>query len=178
MKTIYFVRHGESQSNIRQIISGSKDNIGLTDKGREQAKRAGQDLADKHIELVVCSPLIRTVDTATIIAREIGYDPANIIVNPLLVERDYGIYDGGPNEVYRDLLAGNVVHESVETTQQMHARFTKALEWLKNLKENTIVVVSHGGARRAIHVINEGLDHSHMYKLESFGNGEIYQFTL
>lgn len=178
MKTIYFVRHGESVSNIDGTMSGSGDDISLTAKGHEQAKLAGQQLKAKKVELIVCSPMIRTIDTAEIIAKELGYDATAIVKNPLFVERNYGIYDSKPGEEYvKDREAGTV-HESVETEAQMYERFGKALEWLKKLEQDNIVVVSHGGARRAIHVINENLHHSHMYKLDSFGNGEIYEFTL
>lgn len=178
MKTIYFVRHGQSESNITDVLSGGGNDIHLTETGRNQAAEAGKKLRDKYIQLVVCSPLIRTVDTATIIAKQIGYSSNDIVRNPLLIERDYGIYDGGSIKIYQEALANNKVHPSVETTRQMHERFSKALEWLKGLPEERIVVVSHGGARRAFHVINENLHHSHMYKLESFGNGEIYEFSL
>src|SRR5579875_152589 len=127
MKTIYFVRHGQSESNVSEVLSGSGNDIHLTKVGREQAKEAGKKLQDKQIQLVVCSPLIRTVDTATIIAEQIGYNPEKIVRNPLLIERSYGIYDGGPNKVYEEAVAKDAVHESVETTEQMHERFSKAL---------------------------------------------------
>jgi broad specificity phosphatase PhoE len=178
MKTIYFVRHGESESNFGLIMSGSGDNIPLTAKGREQAKQAGQDLKDKRIELMVCSPLIRTVDTAKIIAEQIGYDPEKIVQNPILVERTYGIYDGRPAEHYKKDYAAGTVHSSVETEKQLYDRIKNALAWLSELPEDRIAVVAHGGVRRAVYVINENLHHSHMYKIDSFGNGEIYEFQL
>jgi len=178
MKTVYFVRHGESESNVAGIISGQGNDIPLTVNGREQAKKAGQELKDKNIELVVCSPLIRTVETATIMAKEIGYDPANIVTNPLFAERKYGIYEGRPREVFDNDLEISKVHESVETTEQMYERFSEAIDWLKTLKEERLLVVSHGGASRAIRVINQKLHHSHMYKLEAFANAAIYEFSL
>jgi uncharacterized phosphatase len=178
MKTIFFVRHGESESNIANIVSGSGNDIHLTARGRQQAKKAGQELKQYNIELIVCSPMIRTVDTANIIAEQIGYNSNRIIQNPLLVERTYGIYEGLPSENYRAALASGKVHASVETEEQMYKRFSKVLVWLKNLPQNRIAIISHGGARRAIHVINENLHHSHMYKLESFPNGGIYEFNL
>jgi uncharacterized phosphatase len=159
-------------------MSGSGDNIPLTANGRAQAKLAGKKLKNKKVELIVCSPMIRAVDTAEIIAGELGYNRARIIKNPILLERDMGIYDGNPREKYIKDLEAKKVHGSVETEEHMYERFNKALQWLKGLEQNRIVVVSHGGARRALHVINEKLHHSKMYELESFGNGEIYEFQL
>jgi broad specificity phosphatase PhoE len=159
-------------------VSGGTNNVPITKEGRAQAKKAGQDLKNKKVELIVCSPMIRTLETATIIANEIGYDTDKIITNPILIERAYGIYDGGPNEKYKNDLSSGVVHESVETEEEMFYRFKKALGWLSDLKEDNILVVSHGGARRAIHVIKNDLHHSEMYKIDSFPNGGIYEFNL
>ncbi|HVS58643.1 MAG TPA: histidine phosphatase family protein [Candidatus Saccharimonadales bacterium] len=178
MKTIYFVRHGESESNVAGIVSGGGNDIHLTATGRDQAKKAGQDLKGKGIELIVCSPMIRTVETATIIAKEIGYKPEDIVTNLLFVERAYGIYEGRPSEIFQEHLQNNTVHDSVETTEQIYERLGKALDWLREQKQNTILVVSHGGAGRAVRAINQNLHHSHMYKLEAFKNAEIYEFKL
>jgi broad specificity phosphatase PhoE len=178
MKTIYFVRHGETEANMAKIVSGSGSDTPLTKKGRQQAKKAGEDLKGKGIELVVCSPLGRTVETANIIAEEIGYDTQKIVQNPLLVERTCGIYEGGPEDIYLDHQANGKLHFSVETTEQMYERLTKALESLKSYKENRILVVSHGGASRAIRAINQKLHHTRIYEIEKIGNAEIYEFEL
>jgi broad specificity phosphatase PhoE len=69
MKKIYFVRHGESEANVKKIVAGSETDAAITEKGRVQAEKAGQELLDKKIELIVSSPLTRTKETATIIAR-------------------------------------------------------------------------------------------------------------
>lgn len=178
MKKIYFVRHGESEANLAEIASGQGNDVPLTNNGRKQAKLAGRSLKDKNIELVVSSPLIRTRQTAEIIAEEIGYDPKKIVYNPLFAERSLGLYEGGPMSVYWKDLQDNTLHASAETTEQMYARFTQALESLHQYKENTILVVSHGGASRAVRVINQKLHHSKMYELEAFANAHIYEFEL
>ena len=178
MKTIYFVRHGESEANVAELVSGAGNDVPLTETGRLQAKKAGEDLKGKGIQLVICSPLRRTVETAEIIAEQIGYRGDKIIKNPLFIERRCGIYEGGPLEVYWQHQKAGTLHESVETTEQMHARLVEALESLRTYKESKILVVSHGGASRAIRVINNKLHHSKMYELEAFANGHIYEFTL
>lgn len=178
MKTIFFVRHGESESNVANIISGSGDDVPLTATGRTQASRAATDLKDKNIDLIVCSPLIRTIQTATIIAAGIGYDPAKIVTNPILTERRYGIYDGKPDKIYLQDLQAARVHASVETPKEMYERFAKAIDWLRSLDADCILVVSHGAASRAIRALDQKLHHSHMYKLDAFKNCEIYKFTI
>ncbi len=41
MKTIYFVRHGETQANVDGLIAGGEFESQLTENGINQAKKAG-----------------------------------------------------------------------------------------------------------------------------------------
>ncbi|TXG77347.1 histidine phosphatase family protein [Patescibacteria group bacterium] len=177
-KTVYYVRHGLSQGNADGVTSGAEHDCDLTDEGRDQAKQAGQDLRDKHIDLVVCSPMKRTVETAEIIARELGYDAQNIVQRPEFIERYVGAYSGKPYQEYRDAIASGNTHESLETYQQMHDRISQGLAWIKQRPEKRIVIVSHGGAGRVMRAINQGLHFDDIYKVEGFKNTEIYEFSL
>jgi broad specificity phosphatase PhoE len=178
MKTIYFVRHGESKANFDGLGSGGKVDTPLTQKGRDQAKKTGRDLKGKGIELIICSSLSRTGDTAAIIAKEIGYDPEKIIKNDYFIERDVGIYANKPDDEYQAHALADTLHESVETSKVMHQRVSKGLEWLKTLDEQTILIVSHGGVSRILRLIHQDLPHTHMYKLDRLGNAAIYEFSL
>ena len=64
MKTVYFVRHAESEANadpnLRTISVAS---IPLTEKGRAQAKALAHDISFSA-DLVVVSPFLRTKETA------------------------------------------------------------------------------------------------------------------
>ncbi len=46
---VYFIRHGESTSNERNIFAGILD-VGLTAFGRLQARRAGLDIQKKGVK--------------------------------------------------------------------------------------------------------------------------------
>jgi broad specificity phosphatase PhoE len=46
---IYFVRHGESEANIRKVFAGRRDNSLLTQKGKEEAKLTGQKIREREI---------------------------------------------------------------------------------------------------------------------------------
>jgi broad specificity phosphatase PhoE len=178
MKKVYYVRHGESEANVAGVVAGEEDDSPLTANGKAQAKKAGHDLKGKNIDLIVCSPLTRTVDTATIIAKELGYDPAKIIKSRLFIERSVGIFSGKPYEEYRTAVMASDDHEGLETRQQIYERVKKGFEWLKKQEGKNVVLVSHGGTGRAVKAIANGLSHEHIYKLEGFGNTEIYEFEL
>ncbi len=64
---LYFVRHGATQLSAEDRFSGAVG-VDLSDEGRFQAKRLAERLADDGISAVYCSPLSRTVETATILA--------------------------------------------------------------------------------------------------------------
>lgn len=178
MKTIYFVRHALTEANVAGIAAGGEFETELTKEGRSQAKRAGQDLKDKQIQLIVCSPLIRTVDTAKIIAKEIGYDYREIVTNPLFIERKLGIYSGRPHTEYREAGMSGMLDKSVESTEALFERVAEGLQWLQTFDAQNIVVVSHGATGKAVRLINEGLSSDHYYKIDGFGNTEIYEFSL
>src|SRR5687768_4245073 len=64
---IYMVRHGATQLSAEDRFAGAVD-VELSDEGKFQAERLAERLADDSITAVFCSPLTRTVQTATILA--------------------------------------------------------------------------------------------------------------
>jgi broad specificity phosphatase PhoE len=47
---IYFLRHGESEANVKGTFAGQRENSSLTEKGKAQAKDAALDLIKKKIK--------------------------------------------------------------------------------------------------------------------------------
>lgn len=68
MTTIYFIRHGESQSNLITQFAGSLD-MPLTEKGREQAAITASYLSDIPFSAVYSSDLSRAYDTGLAVAK-------------------------------------------------------------------------------------------------------------
>jgi len=64
---IYMVRHGATQLSAEDRFAGAV-NVELSEEGKFQAGRLAERLADDSITAVYCSPLTRTVQTATILA--------------------------------------------------------------------------------------------------------------
>lgn len=68
---IYLVRHAQSEANAG--VSDAPIDCDLTDLGRRQAIAAGTRLAHLgHLDLILCSPYIRALETATAIHRATG----------------------------------------------------------------------------------------------------------
>jgi probable phosphoglycerate mutase len=65
---LLLVRHGATQLTAEDRFSGSVG-VDLSDEGRAQVARLGERLAGEPIAAIYASPLSRTVETASILAR-------------------------------------------------------------------------------------------------------------
>lgn len=65
---LFLVRHGESENNVGLTLS--RDSA-LTERGRQQALRTAIALQRRQVKLdrILCSPLLRAMETASIIGR-------------------------------------------------------------------------------------------------------------
>ena len=65
--TLVLLRHGESEWNAKNLFTGWVD-VDLTDKGRAEGARAGQQLKDAGIlpDIVHTSLLRRAISTANL----------------------------------------------------------------------------------------------------------------
>ena len=145
---LYLVRHGETDWNLQHRIQGLTD-IPLNETGREQARATGLLLARRRWDGVFCSPLSRALETATIIADELGL-PAPTTIEAL-VERNYGEAEGlnflEIERRYPD--RGSVPGQ--ESRDDVVARVLPALRELAAAHpDESLVVVSHGGAIRSV----------------------------
>ncbi len=86
---LYLIRHGATPHSKEDRFAGAT-NVELSDEGRWQAEALAARLADDHICAVYCSPLKRTVETATIIARPHGLTP---LTHDGLREIDHGRWE-------------------------------------------------------------------------------------
>ncbi|MEK9154651.1 MAG: class I tRNA ligase family protein [Patescibacteria group bacterium] len=92
----YFVmRHGEAQSNVKNIASCNvKNSHHLTEKGKKQAIAAGSKLKKEKIDLIFASDYLRTKETAEIVADKLEISKKDLIFDQRLREINVGIFDG------------------------------------------------------------------------------------
>jgi broad specificity phosphatase PhoE len=64
MVTFYIIRHGQKE--------GHSGDPALNSIGKIKAKATAKFLKDKQIKQIYASPLSRTMDTANVIAKELG----------------------------------------------------------------------------------------------------------
>lgn len=87
-KTLYLIRHGETQWALTGQHTGLTD-IPLTENGKRQSQHLAKRLKALAVDNVFVSPLQRALETCEIA----GYED-KAIIQPLLVEWDYGKYEG------------------------------------------------------------------------------------
>ncbi|MFM6966623.1 MAG: bifunctional RNase H/acid phosphatase [Rhodoluna sp.] len=105
LTTVVLIRHGRTHLTESKRISGrGGENPGLSDLGRTDAHKAAKAVAEignsgpwAHLEpvsAIVSSPIQRTLDTAHILANELGL---GVSVNENIAEISFGDWDGSTN---------------------------------------------------------------------------------
>jgi broad specificity phosphatase PhoE len=74
---LYLVRHGATQLTAEDRFSGDVG-VDLSDEGRWQAGLLGARLKQESVKAIYCSPLSRTVETATLIGNQCGLTPSTM----------------------------------------------------------------------------------------------------
>lgn len=152
--------------NQQGIFSGLLDTP-LTEEGKKQCHQAAKSLKNVRIDAIVCSPMKRTVDSANIVAEEIGFPLDKIIISELFVERSFGPLEGTEYTQSRDLDKTN----GVEHSNTLIKRARLGLELINSLPADTVLIVSHGAVGRALkHVIDPSIDY---HQVEGFNNAKI-----
>ena len=164
MTTILLARHGETDWNRDRRFQGHADPP-LNERGREQARELGRNLAHLAIAAVYTSPLRRARETAEIVAVATG---AGLRVEPQLREVDVGDWTGltvdDVRQRFPDEYARWRAHETHgwnggESYETLGERVLPAIHRIATVHpEATVVVVTHGGPIRAIAGVVAGLD--------------------
>lgn len=144
MKTLLFIRHGESEANKLEICAGHTDVV-LTDLGVRQAHAAGQELRQNgtQIDTIVTSPLARAYDTAAIIAHEIGYPVGDILQTELAMERYRGNLEGKPSSLQEGMSPEEFAYMGAESEDAMGQRARALQQYLLGCDFDTVLLVSH-----------------------------------
>jgi broad specificity phosphatase PhoE len=99
--TLYLVRHGATDANLRRpyVLQGRGMDLPLNDRGRRQAQCVRKLFERTTIAAVYSSPLQRALDTARAIAEPHRLDVATI---DALIECDVGRWEGMAWEQIRE----------------------------------------------------------------------------
>jgi broad specificity phosphatase PhoE len=155
--TLYLVRHGATAANLAHParLQGRRSDPPLAPVGIRQAEATRELLARLPIQACYCSPLLRAVETAAIIAAPHKLTPMPIAE---LIECDVGRWEGldwdtirdREPESYRGFMADPAAnpYPDGESFADVHIRAAPTLDRLiADHPGQTLLVVSH-------HVVN------------------------
>ena len=156
MTKLLLARHGESDWNAAGRWQGHADRP-LTARGREQARFLADALDHVALDAVYASDLRRAWETAQAVAGRKGLEVRKL---PELREVDVGSWSGLTRAEARELFPdgfrrwrdGESGWDDGETYEEMAERVLDALRSIADAHgEGQVLVVSHGGAIRAVH---------------------------
>jgi broad specificity phosphatase PhoE len=167
-KKIFCIRHGEALHNVLFWKMGEKTYLlyrdtPLTLTGVKQAQQLGDSyftLGSNKIDLIIVSPLLRTLQTATNIFCKNPEDvpPCPIIALDCVMEYPQGLDQCNHRKSIREyeycfphVDFSNIQYDQdpfwkkyeMETIENLDMRFKKMKEFIKSRPEKNIVLVSH-----------------------------------
>ena len=157
MKTLYLVRHGETDHNAAGRAMGQMD-VPLNKRGLDQARQTGEFLRRYPIEHIVSSDLGRAMSTAQPLAEALG-----LVVQPevRLRELSFGILEGktvaeceavDPVSVARWRSGDfDATLPGGESRRSLMARTRAVLDEIISGPHAHVALFSHGGTLNALH---------------------------
>jgi broad specificity phosphatase PhoE len=183
---VLLVRHGETVWNQENRWQGQAD-VPLSEVGREQARRLAQRLRAerRHVRAIYASDLQRALQTAAILGDVLGVP---LIPEVGWREMDIGTWSGLTTaEViaryaaeWERLRAGeDLPRGGGETFAQFQGRILQCVRRLiERHAGEQVVVVTHGGAVRALLLHCRGLDMSQFRQIDKIGNTGVSEVTF
>jgi broad specificity phosphatase PhoE len=164
MLTFQFIRHAESEANLRpHIISGQSVDAVLSADGRKQAAALGvryQPFIKRKNYKLWASTALRTQQTAAIFCEKVGIEIEELQLSPLLLELSQGDWAGLVRsetytpEVLAQIQADNLNFKAPNGESQAEVA-DRMMQWLETqIAENQVhtyfLVFTHGVAIKCL----------------------------
>ena len=150
---LFVLRHGQAKHNVNHLMSSSSSNdICLTEIGNTQIQKSAKELvASCTIDYIFSSPLLRTQQTARIVANEAGIPITRIIFDDRLREQCFGNYEGKTYDEYiaqfdhaeDEFLLGAANGESGNDVFLRVKNFLEEIASSPTFQEKNILIVTH-----------------------------------
>lgn len=144
------MRHGQSEQNIAPVFQSPDSR--LNELGRKQAKLIAKRVAKLVFEALITSPFVRAKETADIISKTTSkkYESSDLFVERVKPTNIDGksYEDKEANKIWREweksLYTKGMRVADGENFDDLIARADKALKFLQDRPEQSLVVVTHG----------------------------------
>jgi len=181
-KTIYLIRHGQTDYNLRGIVQGSGLDSVLNDEGHQQAKLFYQAYHHIPFEKIYVSQLQRTHQSVAPFATN-GH---SLTILPDLNEINWGILEGQEPtpESYQHFLNiskrwkngdYDAACENGESAMSMYKRQISALDIIHSENHSPILICMHGRAIRSFLCL---LTQTPLSQMDNFGHENLCLYIL
>jgi len=184
MDKLFIVRHCVTDFNEKGRYLGCLDDP-LNDNGRKQATELNGKISKINFDIIISSPLKRTIETAEII-KPVDFE---ILIDQQFIQRSVGVYEGLTKEEaqkkYPDQYKRNITRifdqapTGGETITQVEVRIFKGLDQLlKKYKNKNILIVTHAFIGKVINkYFNRQISDNDFFDF-TFKNGEIKEYSF
>ncbi len=156
---IYFVRHGETESNVNKTATGQGDSP-LTQKGIEDAEATAQELP-LDFDIIYSSDIGRTKITTAILNKRLNLP---VIYDERLRERHFGTLEGKTlsiidPELYKKDHRQEYNYQPYggESVEDVRIRLFNFIDEIRETQsDKKILIVTHGGIIRLLHHLLKG----------------------
>lgn len=153
---VYFVRHGESEYNIKKLWQHRK--VPLSENGKKQAEFLAKRFVKIPIDIIISSPYCRSRGTAEVISKKLK---KKVIFSKLIGENKMPKESIGKYAYSKEVIAiKKVMRQNAQNPQwrysdeenfaEFKGRIRKFFGYLNKLDEKNVLVVSHGGPIRLV----------------------------
>lgn len=177
-KTLYLLRHGETELNRKGVVQGSGVDAGLNGTGQRQAAAFYRHYRHTPFEVVLTSALRRTHQTmAPFLSAGLPWEQWADLNEICWGEHEGKESTPGMVEEYRTLVnrwqAGDfrASLRAGETAEHMQARLLRFVERVKARPERTLLICSHGRAMRCLICLLRGEPVSQMERYQHANTG-------
>jgi 2,3-bisphosphoglycerate-dependent phosphoglycerate mutase len=156
MRIFIFARHGESTSNVAQVVNGNpRTPVPLTELGERQARQLGDQLRNVELDIAFCTRFPRTRQTAELALAGRGVP---LHVEPSFDDINVGDLDGATIGDYRTWKRWHRESQPFpggESLDDAARRYADALMSLLDRPEQRFLVVCHEvGIRSMVDVLD------------------------
>ena len=183
IKTLYIVRHGQTDLNKQGIVQGRGRNTDLNDEGRKQAALFFRAYKNVPFDKIYISELKRTQQSIQgFIDKGIPYEKLSG-----LDELAWGIYEGQPStpktkaaflKLLRSWMDGDldVKFDGGESPNEVRLRQIDALQHImSHTEESEVLICMHGRAMRLFLCLLTGLP---LTEMESFPHQNLVLYKV
>ena len=178
---LYVIRHGKTVWNENGITQGRSKNR-LSKTGKNDVELVSKSLLNKKIDLIISSPLTRTVQTSNIINK---YLKVKIIKDEDLIEIDQGIFTGVKRSTLNEQQLKQKLERSKETKMESYEDAYKRVQNFLNritltYKDKNVLVVTHNCIASFIEniLLKKEINFKDRKFVDNFKNSQIKIFEI